>query len=860
MPDPFPSLATAAAQATIAISTASRDGLVRVECPLALEIDEFLSAADPETRMRIGLTTPFRGRSLRRRKNVSSNPRLLTKWRNEPIAKRRATKLLILGYASGPEESGLRSLRSVVPEEQILRQYLQLGRKWFKDNVPTHAPARLFRAMVELASQAKLDLVQLSMVSAQVFGTPSRAHTAPQARLWELGLLPDPRAMDGSSSSPRLQLNYSTVEMLRSSPDTTGDVRRVQRLATAADSGDKNAEAALAFRGSGDKRHLKHLELDKVLQLLRPTQRTGPRPETIQLTILEALDEGFEDLPAALDGLGGQWDLEDDSVKEAIDVGDQSVTLDLVREESSLLFPDDRPQVLFSTRLAGSSREDADEEGEGRLREAAQITDLQLGTHSELAEMAEELLTARKALRPLDLWSQGIFELLLLDPSLLEAAQRYKAAWLVITEGVQSHSDPAKSTLLRDVLLRLDADWEYETEPSGTDRFVSATMYITHPFVLAPLILIAEHAKTAVGEKKLGHQVRWAMDRALPAYPAIWVDANSSLVHSGGAVRPRFVRRTTRHRPEASSTAGVIDVVKSFVGLHPYAKTHLSTVFADPPRGSGIPGALRAVERRSEADRISVRVLATDAEGVDWTSLGHRVQHLGRVTDLTKWADTTLARTHIAFIFLPSRRGTAESRVGGFEPSRGLHNYFTVSVRAPASGGKLKVTDEYTPFVSLQPRDSNEIVRRMMELGRASNAEDCSFEIQPMLDKAEEQRIVSLAGLAEWVVVGAPGPMGLIPPRSLGEGTLHYLGREDFGPYSLFVYCRDLYAVLKTVETELTEGPVFPDGTSIEQQLRCLAESVPNGVLRIGRSHGHVTPQIGLMAATHYGTKIANGG
>jgi len=855
MPSKFPTIAAAAAEAAREALDKSRDGLARIELPIEIAIDEFISIVDPEDQIRIGLTDPFRSADPARKRLLSGNARQLTQWRNRPIATRRKNPLLILGEAAGREESGLRSFRNVITEGQILSAYSDSGNRWLSDHVEPKAPQRLFTALIVLAKQRKIDTIDLSSFASTVFRQPSKAHTAPQGQLFSLGLIPDSRAMDGASCKPRLDLNYSIVEMLRSSPDTRGEERQLARLDDAAESGNEVAIAARKFRATGNRKYLRGLELDAVRELLfkKPADPKGGSdgPSERPISLFDALDEGLQDPEAALARLGASWELDDESVKETLEIEGHLIGLDMSRRDASFAFPEEADQVLLSRREVGHSREDAREEGPGFLLNAATLADDQLGT-TDISEATREFLGAREKLLHLDLWSDHALEILLLKPELYEAADAYLRSWLGLTDLVLSQREPAKCRAVREALALVDLDWEYEAEDRDALKYVAAEMYPIHPFVLSPLLLIARHARSSPNQKNLGQQLRWAFDRAIPAYPAIWCQRTSNLVHGSGSTRPRFAARVAYHRPEVSSTSGVLDLIVSYAGLYPFACSHLSLLFVDPPKGSGVPNALRAALRRSVVDDLSATVLTTAADAVDWVTLGHRTQYLGRQSQVRSWAEQTFIRANVAFFFLPARPGATESHHGRFEPSRGVHNYFTISAREPSLTGQLDVRDEFTPFVALQPRDSNEVVRRMMEIGRGSQDEDSFFEVQPMLTEDEEQEILALAPLCDWVVVAAPGPMGLVPPRRLGGGKLLYLGREDFGPFALFVYCGDLYAVRKRVEAELTEGPVWPVGTNVEEHLRRLALSVPNGVLRIGRSQGAVTVQVGLMAASHF--------
>lgn len=209
----FPSLADAVGDLVQAALRLSRDGLVRVDIGTKLDLVRLVEVIDPKAEYRIGLTTPYSRRELTRRKSVAADAKQITKWRNELPSKRRQWPVVILGRASGRDEAGLRRVPRVIDESEILGAYQRKGAAWLDEAAVPKAPARFFRALVDMAREGIVGLVALDKYCGKYFKLGAEAHLHAQQGLWELGLLPDPRAMDGTTPGVRLALNYATKEL-----------------------------------------------------------------------------------------------------------------------------------------------------------------------------------------------------------------------------------------------------------------------------------------------------------------------------------------------------------------------------------------------------------------------------------------------------------------------------------------------------------------------------------------------------------------------------------------------------------------------------------------------------------------------
>jgi hypothetical protein len=857
----FPTLAQSAASALDQALSHSADKLIRVDCGSWLDVPALIAAADPTNTYRFGLTAPFTRKGIGRRRGISDDARVITKWRNESIPDRRTAPVVIVGRARGRNEAGLRRVPVVIIENIVFRRYQDIGCQWLAENAESQAPCRLLRALVNMTAQGLIAPAALDAYCRKYFQPANKAHVRPQTGLWELGLIPDSRVMDGNSQGSRLSLNMSICETLSASADSQADVRRLARLEEAADAGNPIALAAISFSRDHNIAVLKSVELDALLTILdkRVADHAKPSSDAPKVVDLFAfLDEPDGDPRAVLAELGQGWEDSDPDFEREIEAGSHRLILSIEADaESEDEESDTRSALpLFRKRASGERPESARPVNEDVLRAAATEVDSQVAGH-EVQGLVSELLMARHEVYPLFRWADNLFELLLTQADLRAAGERYATAWKALAGYLMRQDQVAITAHLRQLVSSLDADWEVEDDAQGQPQASAAVLYPFHVFVLAPHLELCRYALQEAGQPNVGSRIKWALDRCVPAYPAVWT-GRRTLLHVGGLTRPQFSVRAERQRQNVASGKGLVDIIRSFVGLHAYARDSMSILLIDPPPGGGIKSALRAVRSQGVTAHLRVLVASSFGQAIELESVDDEAESLGRFADVQTWILDIGVQVNLAVWFQSARLGTTGTHGGQWSPSRGLQNALTVSVTAPDVLADSDIGNERVPFVSLQPRDANDVVNLMMNLARSSESEDRFFEVSPMLAASEIAQIAHVAPIADWIVVGAPGPIGVVPPRSFAEADLIYIGREDLGSYGLFVYTHDLYTVRKRFREEVRQAPLRTDTAELESQLENLAQMVPNGVLRFGRGPNNIRPQIGLMAAAKFATHLVD--
>lgn len=868
----FPTLTQAVGILVDEVMQASKDKLVRIDCGTEFDVQDLIEVVGRDGERRIGITSPIKLPRGGRTRHVASDARQITRWRNEPIARRRATPLVILGHASGRDEAGLRRCPTVLSEQDILRQFRKVGSRWLIEHTEGgEAPPRLFTAIVDMALEGSLGIEELGSYCDHAFAPPSQAHLRPQKELWRLGLIPDAQAMDGDRPGVRLSMNLDLRETLVSAPSSSAEDRRRARLTHAAESGNLTARAALEFAATRKVEFLKGMDLGELLLILDTRVETDDPPTGLRGGgLYDALQTSVsrEDLAA----IGVDWNPAEREFNESVDIDGKKFAITLQRDDGDDPEGEDEDddegggstseaseEPLFVMRIdGGESTESPQYSGQNLIADAITLDQL-ANTGGVCRSLAEAFVEARDNIVPLALWGKHLLEVLILAPQEREHVESYLSKWRALVDYVLNLEDQAHSGLLRLRLSHLDGEWEYRRTEDGSELVEGRLMPI-HPFVLAPHLEISQYAIDNIGKADLADQIKWAQDRSIPAYPAVWI-GDRTLLHRGGRPwAPEFAAKTPGARPPVNTPRGIVDLVRAYIGVHPYAALGVNILLVDPPEGAGITSALRQIRQKSLARATNVSTVLWHADALPWDPGAWDINNMGRIQDLPTWVANQRLRFNMIFVFgRPRTAHAGGSHQGSGGPSRGLQNALTVTVMpAPMiQDAGASYTGDLVPCVSIQPRESHDVVQLMMRLARWSDKDDRYFEVRPLLHGKELDLWSSFGQLSDWLAFAAPSPIGLIPPLSLGTAGLTFLGREELGSYALFVYARDLYAIRKKVVTALKSAPIAPQSSEVERQLEKLALAVPNGVLRLGRGGPNIiNSQIGLIVASHIASQM----
>lgn len=834
----------------------SKDGLIRVNFNPLVDIKSVISILAQKNNLRIGILQPF-SHIETNYKSVSQDPREITKWRNESIIDRKKNPIIIFGNAKGREESGLKRIHSIITEKDILQIYQEEGKKWLRDNVSdkTTAPDRFFHALIQMSFKNLIDTNSLSEMCFKSFNDSKYAHLKPQKELWKIGLIPDSRAQDSKTPLDRLLVNYSYAEFLRSVADSNADQKKWQRLKEHAEQGNETAKLAIQYSNTKKEKYLSSLQLDDLLEVMEAKsslKKKGEGGEPYrEINLFEFLDIGSKKTKKILNELNKLIDLDQDEVDERIEI-DTNTTLHFYMKAKSksdeVIDVEGDSQTLTQINIIRDDivQQTMTHTSVDILNQLKMTIQLISTKGKTLSKLITDLLNIRLKLVKLFRWEEYLLELLLIDSTLIKLSTEYLNIWQEIVHELLNQDIIPHTKTLREYFILVDAVWNVEETNSGK-RYTECQLFPVHPFVLAPIVALLQYVREKLGEPDIGTQILWAKDRSLPAYPAIWSPDFNPLIFSEGSTAPTFQIKPPSSRPSASSGHAIVDIVKSYIGLHPFATNSLSLLLIDPPKGNGVPSAIRAISKI--VNHQNVYIGFTEPRKSEIAITNPEIRNIGHVNLSTLWSDLKF-RVHITFCFRGAR--VLGTHSGLLQPTHGIHNVLTVSATQPSVIDNSEYRGKWIPFVCMQPGDANDIVQTFLKLTHSFTKEVEYYEVRPMLKKSEEEEIASIGEFCDWLVIGTPSPIGLIPPRKFPDEALTFLGREDFGAYSLFVYSHDLFSIRRRFQQELSQAPLLVDKNELEEQLQILAITVPNGVLRIGRGEQKVTPHIGVIAASYF--------
>lgn len=832
------------------------DKWARAELPTDWPIAEALEGvASRIGALRVAVLRPFDKASVERADlTVEDRPSVITRWRNRPTDS--AIPTLILGDARGDEEHGLRQLPEIILDRQVLDRWRDALLRWIHDNVESKTVPPLVAQLLELTHSGAVDATRLDEYLTASLADRKLALARLRSEMWRVSLLPDDRALDAGEARSRVRMNLQTRQLLLSASDSPADLARLSRLSEAAQGGDKTAADALTYRDTRDPAILRGVELGKLFAILSPRSKS-PAPARRSLSLLGVLDEGgsADGIRQILERLAAGWDLFGRDEQELIAAIDPSggsprevrVEVTPLSIERSIWIGDGAPENQVLAYMAESAAERDWRSTPARSITGAQLLQLardqdSIFGSSRFAEPASEYIAARLALAPHERWLRAsAFPLLLLQPTARRAVRDFLAAWQALMETANSAAPGGADVIRRDLVL-LEALWGGKTSP--TEEFEWCVLGPFHPYALDPLLRLADYVIAQLGTPQLGKRVTWALDRSLPAYRVIWAP-NATLFLTKEDDLFEFEISPSAHHPPARSGDGISQVARSFVGFHAFASQNLVITLIDPPKGGAVSENIRKLKQEIPALRVYLVITSKDAAPLE--ELGEHVRHLGRFDSVEDWLSRAPMRSHIVFYFAERPAGMAKPAGAGWGPTPGAHVALKVGLEAASAFG---ASGELVPFVTFEPRMNNGPVVAIQRLAAPTIGAPRLFQIRPTMSTSGIATLSRIRETADWVVLGAPAPLGFVAPRELGA-SVTYLGREQVGTYELFVYATDLFAVRKVVTEGLRLAPVVTEPTRVEARLTELAIQSTNGVLRMGRSHdGPMWEQVGLIMAS----------
>lgn len=815
--------------------------------------------------------------------NALTDASVLTEDRNGTTTERRAKPTLLVGDATGTQESGLSRIYVTLREPEVFALWRDLSTAWLRDAIDNETPAPVLMYLFEETELGTFEAGQLDAYLQAVAAAPEdqRLDRMKDA-LPALDLLPDPGLLNSGVARSRIQQNLAVRELVLASPDSNAEIREIDKIKQAAAAGNVSAVALLAFSRNQTPESLKAADLEEVREILRRPKRPPKGRSTRALDLYDLLNNedgkiANADIRTALTSLGDAWKLDggnEQTLTTSVAVEDRH--LDVKVDVKAFCEPGE--SAWFDTGLqphqgreawlafSSASRTDLDWtsgnglsaliDAERLLEEARGQDDIEeLGGGFE--DLVQEYLDARAALLPYERWlAHSVQELLLLDETARTAVRSFLLSWQTLVDAALNvKSDvPAPLNPWLTLLETLSVPG-----PGSPEQLVAASLGPFHPYALGPRLRIADYAVTGVGQAGLGDRLLWALDRSVPAYPVITLLQNRLYYQSSAGAVVRFDETPQKQAPPARTGGGLFEIALSYVGYHPYLQGeseiaepsgHLVLLLVDPPLGGGVQRDVQRLTNLLDGN-LRVYVLTTRAGSARLEDVDDVVVSLGHYDSLEDWTRRNDLKVHISFIFVEAPPGHAASSAAGMGPPPGAGVAPVIRVTPP--GPTEPKTQELIPWVSFAPMEENRAVISLTALSTDRQEAAKIFEVRPVIEDVLGTRAGALVDVTDWIVIGAPTPLGVVAPRQVG-GDYTYLGREALGPYGLFAYARSLFSLRRRIQSYLKAVPVFPAEDVVESRIEALAAESKNGLLRMGKAQAvGFWEQVGVMMATDVG-------
>lgn len=831
------------------------DRILRIEASRDWPVPEALRQLGRDCSLRILVRRPFKLSTFSSLK-ATDDAGEATAWRNK---KPRDFHVIIVGGNTGTLDAGLKDVRKIDRRVIIDRWRATTLAGLSKDNDLAKAEVR--NLLVELFSDVKTNIIPATHLQNYLEAIRQRPHVGDVcSSLWHVGLMTDPQAVDRGMVTARATRNRELVEHLRTSDDSRVD-KVLKKFAHSSDTVKANvAKAAIQFRETSNPRLLHEIDMPTLEDMFRAAPPNTSTVRSVDLTgLLDMHFDSVEEVRDCIERLGSKWKL--DEIHECLEVDLKTSTDSLtVRvelrpattepqsqdQEAELLCPwtgesEDDPVLAASSKSIAPERLSP---GQTVFR----ASDLQSIGQAYAPNEVAAYLTARKALLAFEPWLEhDAIALFLLKPDALNAVDDFIHAWSDLAAGAIGSQDAPEFVETVQVL-------ETVSGPSGAENWI--VLGPLHPFRLDPLLRACQQARQRLGEPptvaSLGTALEWTLDKCFPAYPTLHRKENTFFYSAEGSLH--VFRQSGREFLRPVHEHGGLDrIVRAIESYSPWLRSGLSALAIDPPTGGGVVKAFSLARRRYGGDRkVVVNHLTTGHEADSLDGFDGELRYLPRVSKLEDAVD--LPDVNVVLRFVAESPSSGEAASANWQATRGTHLalQITESLGGPFAGKR-------TPKIKIDPRAGNVVVRRTQQLyAKFKGGLPVLATMRPLLQTDEAPVLSRMASKTDWVVFAAPGPLGLVSPRTINS-TLRFVGRANMGLYGLYAYAADdLFPVRRHFEDYFQKTPVATvSPQKMVELLVAKAQESGHAVLFAGLSS--VPEQLACLVALEIAKEDAGG-
>jgi S-DNA-T family DNA segregation ATPase FtsK/SpoIIIE len=569
------------------------------------------------------------------------------------------------------------------------------------------------------------------------------------------------------------------------------------------------AKSALDFGETGDKTCLKTCNLT-VLDEILGSRDIAPGKQSLSLIeLLNFTSENPAAVKASLNELALNWNLSSCQTKAEADYKTekfQKVILDLKpltapsqssgsdSEEDDVLlsawtFENRDQQILASS--SSSQKPEFLSNSQNLLRANTLIS---LGKSSP---KIINFLEARKAMQRFEPWlTFNAKELLLLFPEALSATEKYLEAWKQLaTEAIQRTGE---RPFVESVQV-------LETV-SGPDKNNPDWILLgcLHPYRLDPILKAVNqclfYLQNPKAVQNVGFALIWTIEHSFPAYVSIYRNKKSLFLRESDQ-QAIYNRTGDFYLPPVQESSGLERILTAVDSFSPWLKEGLTALVIDPPVGGGVSRAFIKLKQRYPSRYLALYHLATSDQTDPLDNFDGQVFYLKKVSSLKESKE--IPKSNLILRFAPSSEGLDEP-TSGWKATRGTH--LALRIEETVDG---PFDSKPTMKIKIDPREENFVVNLTHSLYEASTGEHPPHAtLRPLFETDDAPTLSRMANNTDWIVFAAPGPIGLVAPRTINN-TLRYVGKASMGNYGLYVYVADdMFPVRRHFERFFQKTPM----------------------------------------------------
>jgi hypothetical protein len=797
----------------------------------------------------------------------TTEPTLMTRWRNTPSCRPGPGVVVVVGPLRATEETaGLDKVPAFITTEDVLARWGADVSAWLPQLIPDTGNVQFVGPRIaQLLQEGTLDPHE---VDEWVAALRDSSEDALRDELWLCRLFPDRHLLDQKQSNVerRIAQNVRVRRLLEGFVDGKRDEGDLRRLHKAARDGSTVAQRVLTYSAERDRSALRDVQLEDVLGLLqreKPDPDPDPDPSPLKsLDVLAFLNEAGRLAPveaeATLDRLGV-------GLQEALDGADPGAKD--VEASATVAFPDEDRDVAIGIEVRHGEWVDP-ESGDPILASAVHAPDSaepdrRVGADALQSRVAaagissvtvESYLSARRALLdfgPL-VEGGGLLEVLLTVAAVRSAAHAYLEAWSALMEEALSAPDGPATVALLEFIPSLEC--QVLLEGGGGSKRDAVLLAPFHPYVLEPVLGIAEYGRRELGAEALGDRVRWAMARAVPAFSVLWMGGEVFFLAGATEGGLRFTREPAMTRPSLGAADRITEILRAYIGFHEYAQSALAVEFLNPPSGN-IASAVTALTSRDASVGARLVLVGPGAEPPRESEL-NVLAFQGRFRDPQDWVGSGPDPVHVRFAFVEANKGRQSAFPLGAGPTGGAH----LSVQLRMQHGDPLAGDDARLILEYVPRGEDSVVGLLHRVANSRHGSAPYFAYPPALESDLALHADEVRESCDWLVIGAPHPVSRPEVRDVGPDWV-FLGTETSDAYVYFVFGRSLYAERRRIAEYLRDAPESLDTAALEAKLNEVARSTTRGILSIGRGgRNQAWEHLGRVVAQATAMEMFGGG